>query len=177
MPSNPLEPINQPDSFDDDQVDSPLNNHLQYDLSTNTYVPINNAGTVNIPPPAIPANDMVLLEHHYPGAIDRILKMGEAEQAFTHQLVQQQHNEQVKINDRNIQISNEQSRFNTTKLWMGFIVIIILGAIDAGLFYLGFNIGGGIMTFATLVLAAVFILGYFPESIFSIFKRGKDSNE
>ena len=103
--------------------------------------------------------------------------MSEAEQAFTHQLVQQQHNEHVKVNDRNIQISKEQSRFNTTKLWMGFVVILLLGFIDAGLFYLGFNIGGGMMTFATLVLAAIFILGYFPESIFSIFKRGKDSNE
>lgn len=176
-PSNPVNSQSQPDCIDTNQVASPSTHHHHNDFSNRTYVPINNAGTVNIPPPAIPANDMVLLEHNYPGAIDRILKMSEAEQAFTHQIVQQQHSEQIKIQNRNIEISKEQNLFNIIKLFMGFFVIVGLTAIDTYLFYLGFNIGGGIMTFATLVLAAIFILGYFPESIFSIFRRGNPPAE
>ena len=141
------------------------------------FVPINNAQNVNIPAPAIPANDMVKLEAYLPGSINRILQMSEKEQSFTHHIVQSQHNEQVKINDRNIAISKEQGKFNTTKLWMGFLLIVGLTGVGLYLFIHNFVWGGSIMLFSALVLAAVFILGYFPESIFSIFRRGNSSEE
>lgn len=141
------------------------------------FVPINHAQNVNIPAPAIPANDMVKLEAHLPGSIDRILRMSEKEQDFTHDIVQAQHDEQIKTNNRNIEISKEQKVFNFTKLWMGFFIILCLMGLAFYLFSIGLTIGGGLITFATLVLAAVFVLGYFPESIFSIFKRGRSSDE
>ena len=140
-------------------------------------VPINHAQNVHLPSPSIPANDMVLLEKHHQGAIDRILNLSEREQHFNHDMVKLQHNEQVKINDRNIEISKEQKTFNFTKLWMGFFLVLFLMSAGIYLFIHDFKVGGGLILFSGLVLAAVFIIGYFPEGIFSIFKRDKSPND
>ena len=172
---NNLERVTQPDSSTENQVDLHLHAHRHNDHSNTNYVPIQNAHNVNISPPAIPANDMVLLEQYHPGAIDRILKMSEIEQTFTHQLVKSEQLEQVKINQRNVEISKEQNRFNTIKLWMGFFIIIGLIVIAFYLFTENFIIGGSCILFAALVLAAVFVLGYFPEKIFDIFRRNNSS--
>ncbi|WP_067337549.1 DUF2335 domain-containing protein [Faucicola atlantae] len=152
--------------------------HSNNTLNLNApFVPISHAQNVNIPAPAIPANDMVKLEAHLPGSIDRILRMSEKEQEFTHHIVQAQHDEQSKINNRNIEISKEQRNFNFIKLVMGFLLIIGLIGLSTYLFILKLSWGGSVIALAALVLAAVFILGYFPEKIFNIFRSHKSPDE
>lgn len=172
---------NQPSYTPENQVDV-----LAVDINTDNtdnkpnlpYAAIQNANSVHFNNPVMPAQDMVILESVYPGAIDRIFSINEREQAFTHKLVENQHDEQIKINDRNIGMSKEQSLFNISKLWIVSLLILILIACSTYLFATGYLWGGLAFTFSMLILASIFILGYFPNSVFdAIFRRGTpDSN-
>lgn len=153
-------------------------NHHSFNHSI--FAPMNSVGTVNIPPPAIPANDMIKLEAHHPGAIDRILRMSEKEQDFSHSIIRQDQNDQTKITDRDIIISKEQYQHNTAKL---IIVVALLFLLIGGaiyLFILDKVIGGvGLLILASIV-GSIFVLGDFPIGVFeSIFgnQKGKSSDE
>lgn len=156
---------------------------LDFDINTNNidhnqskpnlpYTAIQSANSVHINNPVMPAQDMAILESVYPGAIDRIFSINEKEQAFTHKLVESQHDEQIKINNRNIGISKEQSSFNVSKLYIVSALILILIGCATYLFDAGLLWGGLAFTLSTLILASIFILGYFPNSVFdAIFRR------
>lgn len=60
---------------------------------------------------------------------------------------------------------------------MGFLLIIGLIGLSTYLFILKLSWGGSVIALAALVLAAVFILGYFPEKIFNIFRSHKSPDE
>lgn len=171
--------INQPDYRPDSQVEASF---VDEDLDgLDIPLPMQNSiqnAQFNIQNPVMPVKDMVKLEELHAGAIDRILTMGEKEQSFTHRIVESQHVDQIKITDRNIEISKEQNSFNFQKLYIitGLIVILIICA--TVLFAKGNNIGGWAFTTGFVVLACIFMLGYFPNSPFSIFGgKSKDSSD
>lgn len=176
-----VENKDQPSYTPENQVDV-----LDFDINTDSnhskpnlpYTAIQSANSVHINNPVMPAQDMAILENVYPGAIDRIFSINEKEQTFTHKLVENQHDEQVKINDRNIGISKEQSSFNVSKLYIVSALILILIACATYLFNAGSLWGGLAFTLSMLILASIFILGYFPNSVFdAIFRRDRpDSN-
>ena len=166
---------NQPSYAPENQVDvlaANINTNNNYNEPNLPYAAIQNATSVHFNNPVMPAQDMAILEGVHPGAIDRILSISEREQTFTHKLVENQHDEQIKINDRNIGISKEQSLFNVSKLWIVSLLILILIACSTYLFATGSLWGGLAFTFSMLILASIFILGYFPNSVFdAIFRR------
>lgn len=168
-------PENQVDVLDFDiNTNSIDHNHSKPNLP---YTAIQSANSVHINNPVMPAQDMAILESVYPGAIDRIFSINEKEQAFTHKLVESQHDEQIKINDRNIGISKEQSSFNVSKLYIVSALILILIGCATYLFAAGFLWGGLAFTLSTLILASIFILGYFPNSVFdAIFRRDRSDS-
>lgn len=159
--------ISQPDYSPDNQVDASLvRDNLE---SLDTSVPMQNSiqnAQFNINNPIMPVQDMVKLEEAHPGAIDRILAMGEKEQSFTHQIIQSQYNDQLRINERNIEISKEQNSFNQYKLFIVSSFILILIGCSTYLFILGSLLGGFAFSLVMLILASIFILGHFPNKIF-----------
>lgn len=168
----------QPDYSPDNQVDSSF---VQDNLeSLDTPVPMQNSiqnAQFNISNPIMPVKDMVKLEEAHPGAIDRILAMGEREQSFTHQIIQSQHNDQLRINDRNIEISKEQNSFNRYKLFIVSSFILILIACATYLFLLGSLWGGFALSMVMLILASIFILGHFPSKVFEALFQNRSQRE
>jgi len=130
----------------------------------------------NINNPVMPVKDMVKLEEVHEGAIDRILAMGEREQSFTHKIVQSQHDDQLRITNRNVEISKEQNSFNFQKLYIvsGFIFVLISSA--TYLFANDKMWGGLAFSLGFLVLASIFILGYFPNRVFEALFGTKPPN-
>lgn len=157
---------NQPDYRPDSQVDASFadDNLEGLDPSLHINNPVN--AQVNINNPVMPAKDMVKLEEAYPGAIDRILAMGEKEQAFTHKIIESQHESELKANQRNIGISKEQSVFNFLKLIIAFVLVVLSGSCAVYLFINDKLWGGLAMSLVSLVLASIFLLGYFPNRVF-----------
>ncbi|MBW4018557.1 DUF2157 domain-containing protein [Moraxella osloensis] len=125
-------------------------------------------------PSTLPAQDMVLLQQHYPHAIEEIFARQKQEQDFTHHIVQSQHDLQVKITDRNIAISKEQYQHNTGKLILvsSFIFLLIGGALY--LFIKDKTAGGITLAILACILGSIFVLGQFPTGVFdAIFGRNK----
>lgn len=166
----------QPDYSPDSQVEASFVNE-----SLDTQLPMQNSiqnAQFNINNPVMPVKDMVRLEEVHKGAIDRILAMGEREQSFTHGIVQSQHDDQLKITNRNIGISKEQNSFNFQKLYIvsGFIFVLIVCA--TYLFVNDKMWGGLAFSLGFLVLASIFILGYFPSRIFeAMFNKSTSNNQ
>jgi|26BtaG_2_1085354.scaffolds.fasta_scaffold14295_2 uncharacterized membrane protein len=168
----------QPDYSPDNQVDASfVRDNLE---SLDTPVPMQNSiqnAQFNISNPIMPVKDMVKLEEAHPGAIDRILAMGEREQSFTHQIIQLQHNDQLRINDRNIEISKEQNNFNRYKLFIVSSFILILIACATYLFLVGPLWGGLALSMVMLILASIFILGHFPSKVFEALFQNRSQRE
>lgn len=164
---------NQPDYSLDSQVEASFSDES---LDALTQASMQNSiqnAQFNINNPIMPAKEMAMLEEAHPGAIDRILAMGEREQSFTHKMVESQHLEHIKSNERNIDISKEQTFFNQAKLYIVSIFILLLIIVSFYLFLKGFVLGGMALAFVMLVLACIFILGYFPSSIFEALFKNK----
>ncbi|CAM3424119.1 hypothetical protein GCM10016272_02340 [Psychrobacter glaciei] len=164
---------NQPDYSLDSQVEASFSDES---LDALTQASMQNSiqnAQFNINNPIMPAKEMAMLEEAHPGAIDRILAMGEREQSFTHKMVESQHLEHIKSNERNIDISKEQTFFNQAKLYIVSIFILLLIIVSFYLFLKGFVLGGIALAFVMLVLACIFILGYFPSSIFEALFKNK----
>ncbi len=168
---------NQPDYSLDSQVEASFSDESSDALTQASMQNSIQNAQFNINNPIMPAKEMAMLEQAHPGAIDRILAMGEREQSFTHKMVESEHTERMKSNERNINISKEQTFFNQAKLFIVSFLILILIIIAAYLFANGFLWGGVVFSFVMLVLACIFILGYFPSSIFeAMFKsRSRDA--
>ncbi len=166
---------NQPDYRPDSQVEASFAaGNLE---GSDNYLQINNPGNaqVNINNPVMPANDMVKLEAVHPGAIDRILSMGEKEQAFAHKIIESQHKEELEVSQRNRGISKEQSLFNFAKLFIVSLFILLLIGCAVYLFIQDKTWGGLSMSLVILILASIFVLGHFPTKIFeALFGRFYD---
>ncbi|WP_299066676.1 DUF2335 domain-containing protein [uncultured Psychrobacter sp.] len=167
---------NQPDYSPDSQVDVSFTDENPDALTQATMQNAIQNAQFNFNNPIMPAKEMAALEKAYPGAIDRILAMGEREQSFTHKMVELQHTEHMKSNERNIDISKEQTFFNQSKLYIVSAFILLLIILSVCLFINGFFWGGVVLSFVMLVLACIFILGYFPSSIFEAMFKNR-SNE
>ncbi|MGO2506312.1 MAG: DUF2335 domain-containing protein [Psychrobacter alimentarius] len=167
---------NQPDYSLDSQVEASFSDES---LDALTQASMQNSiqnAQFNINNPIMPAKEMAMLEEAYPGAIDRILAMGEREQSFTHKMIESQHLEHMKSNERNIAISKEQTFFNQSKLYIVSIFILLLIVVSFYLFIKGSLWGGVVLSFVMLILACIFILGYFPSSIFEAMFKNKSNN-
>ena len=167
---------NQPDYSLDSQVEASFIDESSDALTQASMQNSIQNAQFNINNPIMPAKEMAMLEQAHPGAIDRILAMGEREQSFTHKMVESQHTEHMKSNERNIDISKEQTFFNQAKLFIVSFLILILIIIAAYLFANGFLWGGVVFSFVMLVLACIFILGYFPSSIFEAMFKSRSSD-
>ena len=161
-------PDSQVEAFFSDESPDALNQGSMQNSIQNAQFNINN--------PIMPAKEMAQLEEAYPGAIDRILSMGELEQAFTHQVQERLQGEHIRLNDRNIEISREQTELTNKKINLTAVLIVIMVGCAVILFAFDKTIGGVLMVALSAAVAIIFVLGQSPDSLFNIFKASPPNN-
>lgn len=164
--------IDQPDYSLDSQVEGSFVDASADALTQSTMQNSIENAQFNFNNPVMPADEMAKLEKSHPGAIDRILSMGELEQVFTHQLQEKIQGEHTKLNDRNIEMSKEQTLLINKKIDRTVLLIILMVVCAVGLFSYDKNLGGALMIALSAAVAIIFVLGKSPDALFSIFRMG-----
>ena len=167
---------NQPDYSPDSQVEASFSDESPDALTQASMQNSIQNAQFNINNPIMPAKEMAMLEEAHPGAIDRILSMGEREQTFTHQVQERLQGEHIRLNDRNIEMSKEQTELTNKKINLTVVLIVIMVACAVGLFAFDRTIGGVLMVALSAAVAIIFVLGQSPDSLFNIFRVGPPSN-
>ena len=161
---------NQPDYSPDSQVEASFTDRSPDALTQGAMQNSIQNAQFNINNPIMPAKEMALLEEAHVGAIDRILSMGEREQTFTHQVQERLQGEHIRLNDRNIEMSKEQTALTNKKVNLTVVLIVLIVASAVGLFAFDKIVGGVLLIALAAAIAIIFVLGQSPDSLFGIFR-------